>query len=136
MNYEHGNSLIFAFEWVCSVVNIGWLSFDILILQPTLSPQVGDIPRSNFHFDFDFERRVLAEAEKENQNWSRLGMENIPSKNEPTSSVVCFLLFRSLFCCWSLQHSCIYNVVGVRTWEEVYRFFFPIFLKISFHLLQ
>ncbi|GAY45585.1 hypothetical protein CUMW_090500 [Citrus unshiu] len=54
---------------------------------PTLSPQVGDIPRSNFHFDFDFERRVLAEAEKENQNWSRLGMENIPSKNEPTSSV-------------------------------------------------
>lgn len=98
MNYKHGNSLIFHLIEL-SVVNIGWFSFDVLILQPTLSPHVGDILRSNFHFDFDFERRVLAEAEKENQNWSRLGMENIPSKNESTSSVVCFLLFRSLFFC-------------------------------------
>ncbi|KAL3521599.1 hypothetical protein ACH5RR_019748 [Cinchona calisaya] len=55
---------------------------------PQLSPQVGDIPRSNFHFDFDFERKILAEAEKESQNWGRLGMENLPSKMpEPTSSL-------------------------------------------------
>ncbi|XP_044504818.1 uncharacterized protein LOC123225037 [Mangifera indica] len=55
---------------------------------PQLSPQIGDIPRSNFQFDFDFERRVLAEAEKGSQNWSRLGMENVPSKTtESTSSL-------------------------------------------------
>ncbi|KAJ4705897.1 Proline-rich cell wall protein-like [Melia azedarach] len=54
---------------------------------PPLSPQVGDIPWSNFHFDFDFEKRVLAEAEKGSQNWSRLGMENHPPpKSESTSS--------------------------------------------------
>ncbi|KAF5442215.1 hypothetical protein F2P56_034900 [Juglans regia] len=54
---------------------------------PQLSPQVGDIPRSNFQFDFDFERKVLAEAEKESQNWSRLGMENLPPRTtESTSS--------------------------------------------------
>ncbi|XP_031249041.1 uncharacterized protein LOC116106883 [Pistacia vera] len=55
---------------------------------PQLSAQIGDIPRSNFQFDFDFERRVLAEAEKDSQNWSRLGMENVPSKTtESTSSL-------------------------------------------------
>lgn len=60
-------------------------------MQPQLSPLVGDIPRSSFEFDFDFERRILAEAEKENQNWSKLGLENLPSKApESTSSVVCF----------------------------------------------
>ncbi|KAB1204964.1 hypothetical protein CJ030_MR7G015202 [Morella rubra] len=54
---------------------------------PQLSPQVGDIPRSHFQFDFDFERKILAEAEKETQNWSRLGMENLPSRpTEATSS--------------------------------------------------
>ncbi|XP_039061923.1 uncharacterized protein LOC120206302 [Hibiscus syriacus] len=31
---------------------------------PQLSPQVADIPRSNFQFDFDFERKILAKAEK------------------------------------------------------------------------
>uniref|UniRef100_A0A5B6ZLW0 Putative Ubiquitin-associated 1 n=1 Tax=Davidia involucrata TaxID=16924 RepID=A0A5B6ZLW0_DAVIN len=54
---------------------------------PQLSPQVGDIPRSTFQFDFEFERKILAEAEKENQNWGRLGLENLPSKSaESTSS--------------------------------------------------
>ncbi|XAR71673.1 hypothetical protein NMG60_11018057 [Bertholletia excelsa] len=53
---------------------------------PQLSPQ-GDIPRSTFQFDFELERKILAEAEKENQNWSRLGLENHPSKpSESTSS--------------------------------------------------
>ncbi|KAF2315517.1 hypothetical protein P3X46_023858 [Hevea brasiliensis] len=51
---------------------------------PQLSPELGDIPRSNFQFDFEFERKILAEAEKETQNWSRLGLENLPSK--PTES--------------------------------------------------
>ncbi|XP_044468418.1 uncharacterized protein LOC123197949 [Mangifera indica] len=55
---------------------------------PQLPPQIGDIPRSNFQYDFDFERRVLTEAEKGSQNWSRLGMENVPSKTtESTSSL-------------------------------------------------
>ncbi|XWS61276.1 hypothetical protein CRYUN_Cryun07bG0112400 [Craigia yunnanensis] len=56
---------------------------------PQLSPQVGDIPRSNFQFDFEFERKILAEADKESMNWSRLGLENLPSKpTESTSSPV------------------------------------------------
>ncbi|KAG8638358.1 hypothetical protein MANES_14G019414v8 [Manihot esculenta] len=55
---------------------------------PQLSPQVGDIPRSSFQFDFEFERKILAEAEKESQNWSKLGLENLPSKTtESTSSL-------------------------------------------------
>ncbi|XVE64320.1 hypothetical protein DITRI_Ditri07aG0092000 [Diplodiscus trichospermus] len=54
---------------------------------PQLSPQVGDIPRSNFQFDFEFERKILAEVQKENMNWSRLGLENFASKpTESTSS--------------------------------------------------
>ncbi|KAK8710544.1 hypothetical protein V6N13_145863 [Hibiscus sabdariffa] len=53
---------------------------------PQLSPQVADIPRSNFQFDFDFERKVLAEADKENMNWSKLGLENFASKPTETTS--------------------------------------------------
>jgi hypothetical protein len=53
---------------------------------PQLSPQVGDIPRSNFQFDFDVERKILAEAEKDNQNWSRLGLENLPSRTMGSAS--------------------------------------------------
>ncbi|OMP06238.1 hypothetical protein COLO4_08254 [Corchorus olitorius] len=54
---------------------------------PQLSPQVGNIPRSNFQFDFEFERKLLAESEKESMNWSRLGLENLPPKpTESTSS--------------------------------------------------
>ncbi|KAL3653597.1 hypothetical protein CASFOL_003278 [Castilleja foliolosa] len=54
---------------------------------PALLPQLGEIPKSNFHFDFDFERSVLTEAMKENPNWSRLGIENGPPKaTEPTPS--------------------------------------------------
>lgn len=40
----------------------------------------GDIPRSTFNFDFDLEKKILAEAEKESPNWSRLGLENLPSR--------------------------------------------------------
>ncbi|XP_059306252.1 uncharacterized protein LOC132057647 [Lycium ferocissimum] len=47
---------------------------------PQLSTQVGDIPRSTFNFDFDLEKRILAEAEKETQNWSTLGLENLPPR--------------------------------------------------------
>eukprot|EP01018_Ginkgo_biloba_P003957 Gb_01535 [translate_table: standard] len=54
---------------------------------PQLSPQFGEIPRSTFHFDFDLERKILAEAEKENQNWSRVAVENasVPKKGESSS---------------------------------------------------
>ncbi|XVF09997.1 hypothetical protein REPUB_Repub07fG0146200 [Reevesia pubescens] len=53
---------------------------------PQMSPQVGDIPRSNFQFDFEFERKILAEADKETMNWSRLGLDNLPSHSKPTQS--------------------------------------------------
>lgn len=41
---------------------------------------MGDIPRSNFQFDFEVERKIFAEAEKDIPNWSRLGLENLPSR--------------------------------------------------------
>ncbi|PIA34477.1 hypothetical protein AQUCO_03700030v1 [Aquilegia coerulea] len=54
---------------------------------PQLSPHVGEIPRITFQFDFDFERKVLAEAEKETPNWSRLGLDNGQLRTaEPISS--------------------------------------------------
>ncbi|KAL8544175.1 hypothetical protein ACS0TY_004638 [Phlomoides rotata] len=52
---------------------------------PPLLPYLGEIPRSNFQFDFDFERNVITEAVKENPNWSRLGIENIPPKAAETT---------------------------------------------------
>ncbi|KAH7538148.1 uncharacterized protein LOC107414532 [Ziziphus jujuba] len=55
---------------------------------PQLLPQIGDIPHSNFQYDFDFERKVIAEAEKENQNWSRLGLENLPARTTSSASSV------------------------------------------------
>ncbi|MCD9642959.1 hypothetical protein HAX54_030027 [Datura stramonium] len=54
---------------------------------PPLVPQVGDIPRSTFHFDFDLEKKILAEAENESQNWSRLGLENLPSRGSDQASM-------------------------------------------------
>ncbi|XP_065863125.1 uncharacterized protein [Euphorbia lathyris] len=55
---------------------------------PQLAPQVRDIPRSNFEFDFELERKILAEVEKGGHNFSRLGLENHPSKTaESTSSL-------------------------------------------------
>ncbi|XP_059298855.1 uncharacterized protein LOC132051695 [Lycium ferocissimum] len=54
---------------------------------PPLSPQVGDIPRSTFHFDFDLEKKILAEAQKESQNWSSLGLENLPSRGSHQASM-------------------------------------------------
>ncbi|KAK6250692.1 hypothetical protein QQP08_009287 [Theobroma cacao] len=53
---------------------------------PQLLPQVGDIPRSNFQFDFGFERKILAEAENESMNFSRLGLESLSKSTESTSS--------------------------------------------------
>lgn len=55
---------------------------------PQLSPAVGEIPRSTFQFDFDFEKKVLAEADKDGQNWTGFAQENLPSRTtESTSSV-------------------------------------------------
>lgn len=55
---------------------------------PPLLPHMGDVPHSKFQFDFDFERNLLAEAEKENPNWSRFASENVPSRtSEPMPSV-------------------------------------------------
>ncbi|RWR80250.1 Ubiquitin-associated 1 [Cinnamomum micranthum f. kanehirae] len=54
---------------------------------PQLAPLVGDIPRSTFEFNFDFERKILAEAEKERQNWNRIAMESPSSKTTESTSL-------------------------------------------------
>ncbi|RDY09108.1 hypothetical protein CR513_06573, partial [Mucuna pruriens] len=54
--------------------------------KPHLLPHSGDIPRSNFQFDFGLERKILAEANKENPNWSKFGMENLPTKVTESAS--------------------------------------------------
>ncbi|RDX80735.1 hypothetical protein CR513_38690, partial [Mucuna pruriens] len=53
---------------------------------PHLSSHVGDNPRSNFQFDFGLERKILAEAEKDNPNWSKFGSENIPTNVSDSST--------------------------------------------------
>ncbi|XP_078169940.1 ubiquitin-associated/translation elongation factor EF1B protein [Carex rostrata] len=50
---------------------------------PQMTPPVQDVPRSTFKFDFEFERRILAEAEKENPDWSKFVGE---SHQRPSSS--------------------------------------------------
>lgn len=78
---------LILFEYVCCMP----------IFQPQLAPLVGDIPRSTFQFDFDFERKILAEAEKESQNWNRIVMESPSSKAaESTSLVQYFCIFYML----------------------------------------
>jgi len=47
----------------------------VLSFQPQLPPQMVEIPRSTFNFDFEYERRILAEAEKENPNWTKFVVE-------------------------------------------------------------
>ncbi|CAJ1972365.1 unnamed protein product [Sphenostylis stenocarpa] len=53
---------------------------------PHLLPLTGDIQRGNFQFDFGLERKILSEANKENPNWSKFGMENLPTKVTETVS--------------------------------------------------
>ncbi|KAF7830654.1 Ubiquitin-associated 1 [Senna tora] len=53
---------------------------------PHLLPHAGDIPRSNFQFDFELEKKILAEAEKENPNWTRFGSEILPPKVAESTS--------------------------------------------------
>lgn len=57
---------------------------------------MGEIPRSNFQFDFEFERNVITEAVKENPNWSRLGIENVPPKAAETTPSYVGALFVDL----------------------------------------
>ncbi|XP_015078412.1 uncharacterized protein LOC107022262 [Solanum pennellii] len=53
---------------------------------PPLAPQ-GDVPQCTFHFDFDLEKKILAEAnQKESQIWSRLPVENLPSRGSDQAS--------------------------------------------------
>uniref|UniRef100_A0ACD5X184 Uncharacterized protein n=1 Tax=Avena sativa TaxID=4498 RepID=A0ACD5X184_AVESA len=42
---------------------------------PQLAPQMVEVPRSTFNFHFEYERKILAEAEKENPNWSKFVVE-------------------------------------------------------------
>ncbi|KAJ4733794.1 Ubiquitin-associated 1 [Rhynchospora pubera] len=51
---------------------------------PQLTATTSDVPRSTFKFDFEFERRILAEAEKENPDWSKFVTEVPPQR--PSSS--------------------------------------------------
>ncbi|XP_072964203.1 uncharacterized protein [Typha angustifolia] len=52
---------------------------------PQLSPQMPEVPRCTLHFDFEFEKRILAEAEKDTQNWSRF-TENQSSRVAASTS--------------------------------------------------
>ncbi|GAB4826292.1 hypothetical protein Ancab_009157 [Ancistrocladus abbreviatus] len=55
---------------------------------PPLSLQMGEISQSNFQFDFDLDKKILAEAEKENPNWSHPRLDSLPSRAiESTSSM-------------------------------------------------
>lgn len=57
-----------------------------------------EIPRSSFQFDFELERQILAEAEKDSPNWSRLlGLENSPPKPLQSTSSVVSLLYIYIF---------------------------------------
>lgn len=83
---EYYCTLVFASD----IIN-GDPNFQIFIFQPQSLQYVGDIPRSNFQFDFDFERKILAEAEKENPNWGRVMMENLPLRTaEPVPTPVSY----------------------------------------------
>nr|XP_007137557.1 hypothetical protein PHAVU_009G136700g [Phaseolus vulgaris]ESW09551.1 hypothetical protein PHAVU_009G136700g [Phaseolus vulgaris] len=53
---------------------------------PHLSSHAGDNSRSNFQFDFELERKILAEADKDNPNWSKFGSENIPTRVSDSST--------------------------------------------------
>ncbi|KAG5586487.1 hypothetical protein H5410_046921 [Solanum commersonii] len=55
-------------------------------LKPPLAPQ-GDVPQCTFQVNFDLEKKILAEAnQKESQIWSRLPLENIPSRGSDQAS--------------------------------------------------
>ncbi|KAG9448369.1 hypothetical protein H6P81_014497 [Aristolochia fimbriata] len=54
---------------------------------PQMAPVVADIPWSTFSFDFDFERKILAEAEKDSQNWNRIAETHAPKTGESTTSL-------------------------------------------------
>nr|BAX25136.1 hypothetical protein [Oryza brachyantha] len=45
---------------------------------PQLPLQLVEVPRSTFNYDFEYEREILAEADKENPNWSKFVVENQP----------------------------------------------------------
>ncbi|XP_010537124.1 PREDICTED: uncharacterized protein LOC104811935 isoform X2 [Tarenaya hassleriana] len=47
---------------------------------PQMLPRLGDAPWSIFQYDFGLERKVLAEADKESQDWSKFGTETLPTK--------------------------------------------------------
>ncbi|CAM8900529.1 unnamed protein product [Rhodiola kirilowii] len=56
---------------------------------PQLLSQAGDIPRNTFEFDFQLEKRIMAEVERDAQNWSKAVSDLFPTKTpEPTSSAV------------------------------------------------
>jgi hypothetical protein len=62
-----------------------------------MAPPMPDVPRSTFKFDFDFERRILAEAEKENPDWSKFVGESYqrPSSSRPPAPHASHLVFNS-----------------------------------------
>ncbi|KAF8114850.1 hypothetical protein N665_0033s0040 [Sinapis alba] len=57
---------------------------------PQLLPRAGDVPprsSSGFQFDFGLERTVLAEAEKDNPDWSKFCSENPPPPKFPEPQI-------------------------------------------------
>lgn len=66
-----------------------------------MTPPVQDVPRSTFKFDFEFEKRILAEAEKENPDWSKFVGESHqrPSSSRPPAPTASPLVFYSYLLC-------------------------------------
>jgi hypothetical protein len=56
-----------------------------------------EIPRSTFNFDFEYERRILAEAEKDNPNWTKFVVERQAPPPVPQQARYMILLFLSFF---------------------------------------
>lgn len=47
-----------------------------------------EVPRSTFQYDFDFEKKILAEADRDSQNWSKFALESQSSKTAASTSSV------------------------------------------------
>jgi len=58
---------------------------------------MAEVPRSTFQFDFDFEKKILAEAEKGSQNWSRIVAETPSTKTAASTSSVVHIFFAAFF---------------------------------------
>ena len=91
MSSDHRNSSVIWF--LLSM----YISHTYQLSQPPLAPQMVEVPRSTFQFDFDFEKKILAEAEKGSQNWSRIAAETPSTKTGASTSSAVHISFAAFF---------------------------------------